>query len=543
MRRFSHVFTALFFIGFTALCYSKSGQNPLEENYRRVQAYVSKTTPYQSVLSSEGRFINVFNPDLVPYIKTELTADRYASLDKLIRPHLSIDLTSKGFAQAAERAEEGAKDDTNYNAIWVRDSGWIFFSMLERSKIDAKEKEKARLLILSLWDYYAKNHQLRRLKTVIANPKLAYQGTMNVPHIRFDGNSQKLDDIYVKGQPQNWNHRQNDAHGIFLMGVAEAWSHGLITEQDLTSARLNVLSLFPAYFKSIDFHQYEDAGTWEEINKVNTSSIAFVVKAFELWAELLRHKPGLRMKLEEFAKTNGVDWNARLLSKLVNDGYSTIKRQLYMGGESPDYPPNDLRFRRADASLFNLILPVPLDRLSLKDKRMVALIIEKLIRPFGVLRYERDSYQSGNYWILEPGKSKGSAPELTGDASSDDLFLARLANLIPGSEAQWFFDSKLAMIRAHLAEQEKDPILREQDIFFAQVHLKRAIGQITGSNQITADGKAIKKWLVPESINTVKINNVYHYLPSPITPLNWAKASLSMALDRVRPLVKDSAKK
>ena len=96
--------------------------------------------------------------------------------------------------------------------------------------------------------------------------------------------------------------------------------------------------------------------------------------------------------------------------------------------------------------------------------------LEKLERPFGVIRYARDSYQSGNYWIKAPGSvKKDGAPALTDDASSDALFTARLANLMPDTEAQWFFDSKLAMIRAHMAKHERDPIMRQQDIFFRPI--------------------------------------------------------------------------
>ncbi|WP_067518929.1 glycoside hydrolase family 15 protein [Endozoicomonas ascidiicola] len=513
------------------------------ENYRKVQTYLSKHPPYQSVLAAEGRFINVFNPELLPYIKAPLNAKRFRKLEKLILPHLTINLTSKGFAQAAERVAEGEKDDTNYNAIWVRDSGWIFFSMLERGQVNAQEKEKARRLILALWDYYATDRQLKRMKAVIDNPKLANQGTMNVLHIRFDGNSPSLDDVYVNGKPQNWNHRQNDAHGIFLMAVAEGWSKGLIKKADLTPSRLKVLSLFPAYFNAIDFATFEDAGAWEEISKVNTSSVAFVVRAMELWGSVLKANADLQNSIEQAAKKEKVKWSNKLLNQLVDKGYATIKRQLTMGGESPDYPPTDLRFRRADAALFNLILPTPLARLSQNEKRQVVTILERLERPFGIIRYARDSYQSGNFWIKAPGASKHKdAPALTGDASSETLFLARLANLIPDTEAQWFFDSKLAMIRAHLAEGEKDKLLQLQDVFFAQVHLKRALGQVTGSygkaGLIAADGNSVADWKVPESINSVKIGDELHYLPSPITPLNWAKASLSMALGRVEFLLK-----
>jgi len=38
--------------------------------------------------------------------------------------------------------------------------------------------------------------------------------------------------------------------------------------------------------------------------------------------------------------------------------------------------------------------------------------------------------------------------------------------------------------------------------------------------------------LTPESINTIEIDGKKFLLPSPIVPLNWAKAALSMALNR-----------
>ena len=63
-------------------------------------------------------------------------------------------------------------------------------------------------------------------------------------------------------------------------------------------------------------------------------------------------------------------------------------------------------------------------------------------------------------------------------------------------------------------------------------HLKRAVGQITGKKQITADGKVVKEMLVPESINTVVIDGKHYYIASPITPLNWAKAGLRIAIEK-----------
>jgi len=68
------------------------------------------------------------------------------------------------------------------------------------------------------------------------------------------------------------------------------------------------------------------------------------------------------------------------------------------------------------------------------------------------------------------------------------------------------------------------------------VHLKRALGQLTGSfdggSVLAANGDVLDPLLPPESINTVIMGRRSHWLPSPITPLNWARATLDMALRR-----------
>jgi hypothetical protein len=214
---------------------------------------------------------------------------------------------------------------------------------------------------------------------------------------------------------------------------------------------------------------------------------------------------------------------------MIEDGLATVKYQLKLGGESPDYKPDDMRYRRADAALSVLIEPSPVEGLSEDEMRHALLIVETLKRPMGVLRYCNDSYQSGNYWIEKPAAGDKDKPALTGDTSSENAFLWRLSKLIPNTEAEWFFDSLLAMDRLYLARITRDPKLREGDLHMAAIHIKRSLGQITGSAP-AADGKEVREWQSPESINTVVIDGHKYYLPSPITPLNWAKAGLDMAL-------------
>lgn len=474
--------------------------------------YLEKAQTYQKVLSHEGQYVMVFNPDIVPYVKNELTREKLGELQHRLTPSLDIQLTDSHFTKAAERFITTEKDETNYDAVWVRDSAWIYFALKKSGQTD-----KAAKLITALWNYYASEKQLERFSAIIKDPSLAKEDKMNVPHIRFNGSSKTFDDVMENGKPQLWNHRQNDAHGLFLLALSDAHKNSLVDMKKATPEQRKVLYLFPIYFEKINYHTFAGAGAWEEISKINTSSIAMVVKALE-------HVQ------DQKDLSRQIGWSRARTQRLIRNGYKTIKKQLYLGGESPQYDPRTPQFRMEDAALFNLFLPWPLKKLTDQDKRYGLTIIEKLVRPFGVIRYRNDSYQGGNYWIKPKEKEQ---PELTGDASSDDLFLTRFKSLTPDSEAQWFFDSKLSMIYSQFHATTLDPLLKEQAKHKAIVHYKRALGQITGGGLkgtiLAADGKPVRDFQVPESINTVIKDGKKYYLASPITPLNWAKASLLMA--------------
>ena len=506
--------------------------NSKETACGKVKAYVASVTPYKQVLSPEGEFIAVFNDEVSGWVREKFGRTLLKKIRSALGSYLRIDLTPRGFAPAAARALEGEKDTTNYDAIWVRDNAWVYYSLLK----DPERRDDAGKLLLALWDYYATPAQVSRFRNIIADPALA-QDAMAMPHIRFDGKSPTLDDVTAGGKLEVWNHRQIDAHGLFFTALGEAIEEGLIKSADLTNERGKVISLYPLFLKRIKFASYEDAGAWEEIPRKNTSSIALATHSLQTWRRIMyggnAARQPLRSRLNSFIDGSGKEtkdaWAEVSLNMLIKEGLDTVKYQLKLGGESPDYKPDNIHFRLADAALVVLIEPSPLEGLSEEEMRQALLIVETLKRPMGILRYRHDSYQAGNYWIEKPSTDGKDMPALTGDTSSANAFLWRLSRLMPDTEAQWFFDSLIALARLHLAEITKDPKLREQDIHFAAVHLKRALGQVTGRT-IASDGKAVKPWQSPESINTVVINGQRHYLPSPITPLNWAKAALSMAL-------------
>jgi hypothetical protein len=410
----------------------------------------TKKILYVQHLASEGDFVMLGNPSFAKYIKNDLVSADLLQLEKILSHSLEIPITPQGFVQAANRSDKEEGDETNYDAVWVRDSVWVYFSLLETSK-----NEKARNLILSLWDYYSSPDQVARFEKNIKDPKLAYEGGMNVPHIRFDSKSPEFKDVTKDGKPEEWNHRQNDAHGLFLLGIAEGYKQGIIKIADFTPSRKSSLNLFVPYLDAIKYWNFPDAGAWEEISKVNTSSVAMVVRALESWEDL----PKL------------VKWNPTLVQKLIKHGYVRIRKNLNAGGESPDHDEFSPNYRREDAALFNLFLPHPLKKLSDAEKLLGLTILEKLIRPYGVIRYPLDSYQAGNYWVKE--QTVEGLPDLTGDSSSSSSFGARFKQFIPSTEAQWFFDSKLSMIYLQFAEKDK------KYLRLAKLHFKRALGQVT----------------------------------------------------------------
>ena len=503
--------------------------------YKKVREHVSIADPAKQVLTPEGEFITVFNDKPVTgWITKKIDMKLLNEISARLSGELRIELNSQGFPPAATRETEGKADNTNYDAIWVRDSVWVYYSLLS----DPSRKDDARKLLLALWDYYSTDAETARFSDIIVHPERSLD-QMAMPHIRFDGSSQPLGDVIVNGKPEVWNHRQIDAHGIFFTALGEAVRSGLVTKDDLTQKRHRVLSLYPLFLKKINFSSYEDAGAWEELPRKNSSSIALATRSIQVWKkvfysdrtplarEFTKKFFDLMQEADKEAKTT---WSSKELQSLEKSGLATVRRQLLLGGESPDYPPGDIRFRLADAALLVLIIPSTLEGLSEAEQRKTLLIVESLKRKAGILRYSNDSYQGGNYWIAVPSANEKDKPTLTGDTSSKDAFLWRLSKLIPDTEAQWFFDSIMTLARLRMAESTKDSALKRLDIHLATIHLKRALGQLTGDRMITADGKSVKPLRSPESINTVVIDGKSYYLPSPITPLNWSKATLGMAI-------------
>jgi hypothetical protein len=444
----------------------------------------------------------VHSPVLAPLLR-----DRYSAKDlKKIRGTLgkSLDFAfdSRGLVRAADRVGVTDNDPTHYDAVWVRDSLWIYLGL----RSDPSQASAANRLLLALADYFSSPAQLARFDAVIANPGIlsgAY-GQMNAVHIRFDRRSPDFADVQDGGKPQVWNHKQNDALGLFLDLFCRAVLEAEVGRREITDTRMAMIARFPKYFAAVKFEAMADAGSWEEIERVNTSSIGLVTSGLE------------RLML---AKTFFPGVKSGEVNALIQRGYATIRHQLALGGESPGYPPADPHFRAGDAALLNLIYPAKLARLTRPDFDRILAAVKPLVGEVGIRRYHGDSYQSGNFWFRDAS---------TDNTSSEASFAGRGSRFIPGSEAQWFFDSWFSVANATLAHRFGDARFHADAVRF----LNRALGQVTGPSAIGADGKPVPALALPESYNTVvdPRTDARAFVPSPITPLNWAKASLRLAL-------------
>lgn len=466
-----------------------------------------------------------------PLMRGNYSAAELGTLESALQPSLEISLTPRGLAQAADRELAGEKDSTNYDAIWLRDTMWVYLGLR------SAKHPQAQTVLIRMLDYLASDAQLRRMDRLISSPQLLKtpKANMEVIHIRFNGASTDFEDVLVGGNPQDWNHKQNDALGLFYDLTWRALAAKEIPTTALTRAHWRVLTGLPCYFDQIRFWEMEEAGPWEEIDRVNTSSIALVTSGLENLGEILKTNSALASEIGAQAKP----WhqercvNRDLLARLTDRGYERIRRQLAAGGESPLYPLSSPKYRRADAALFNAIYPARLKRLTLDDKLTILQINQPLIGRVGIKRYLFDSYQSGNFW-LKPSTGSSEAVSHTDDTSSDESFADRGQQFIPDTEAQWFFDSWVSVIYGQLYKEKRDEILRERQLY----HFNRALAQLTGgtskSKWLGADGKPVPALVPPESYNQLVSGDTHLFVASPITPLNWAKAGLRLALEELK---------
>lgn len=491
----------------------------------------------------EGAFVYYYHPEVKAYLEQPFTPQLLKEIEQRLRPSLEIPFTKEGFTQAVPCPEEDLFGQVSYSAIWVRDCVWHYYGL----KIH--HPEAAAKLLLSLLRFYSTDQQIGRFLDIIqhpekADPELEPMAHMHVPLIRFS--STTLSHHQADGKDQEWNHIQFDSHGLFLLALSDALSAGILPEEELKREHFEVLALFPAFFTQTNYAEKKDAGPWEEALTLNASSAGLVASGLKRIREVIEASPYLTESIEkaierlrqcnhrDLSDTIASAFSRENVERLYSQGLARVEKNLRLGGEAPNVDGQGLD-RRADAALLFLAL---LDHTPFFEKaakiEAILQINAALIGPYGIYRYKYDPYQTLNYWVtfdVPSAISGASTPQLEALAWWNKGYMPHQQP----DDAQWFFDACFADLYYRLSMLQQDKQVRAYYLKHGDIHLKRALGQLTGPDSTASNGAALEALQTPESINTVFDGaGSMRPLPSPICPLSWAKASLQMAIARAQ---------
>ena len=370
---------------------------------------------------------------------------------------------------------DAATSKSGYYNVWVRDNVFVAHAHYLNGRIDA-----AVAVARGLSAFFSK--QLFRFDDII-EARVDRNAPMNRVPIRFDGAS-------LSELPEKWSHAQNDALGYFLWLFCNLAKAGGIP---LTDEGLALLERFVAYFEAIRFWEDEDSGHWEEVRKINASSVGVVVGALTAMKAML-DAPDRR---KDFGPAR-VERSLSLVADLIGHGQRALDEIL----PAECVQPERGKQRRYDAALLFLVNPIGVVDQAMAD-RIVGDVANHLQGEVGIRRYIGDSYWCANY------REMFSPEELSMDFSED--MERRDRYLKNGEEAQWcIFDPIMSAIYG-------DRYLRTglaSDVEKQIAYFDRSLGQITDTLQC------------PEAYFLER----GEYVPNDNTPLLWTQANLWLAL-------------
>jgi len=382
---------------------------------------------------------------------------------------------------AAARLEPG-NEYTGYNNVWVRDNIHIAHAHYVNGHVDIA----CRCVNALAFYFYTHRSRFETIITGEADPA----DPMLRPHIRF--NAATLDEI-----PVTWAHAQNDALGYFVWLFCRLANEGFIAVQ---SHEWDLLGLFALYFRAIGYWQDEDSGHWEEVRKVEASSIGTVVAGLRELQQLLSSP--VRAGVERWSETIA---NKDLVDMLLQKGHTTLKQILPY--ECIQCDPD--KKRANDSALLYLIYPLRVVDNDMAD-RILSNVANHLTGEHGIRRYSGDSFWCADYKLLQSQEAR------TSDFSQD--ISTRNGLLQKGEEAQWcIFDPLISTIYGERFLKTRDERHLRKQIH----HLRRSLSQLTGP------GSGFPEYRCPE---------LYYledgrYVPNDVTPLLWTQANLMVALE------------
>jgi hypothetical protein len=377
-----------------------------------------------------------------------------------------------GLFAATGELESGSV--TGYQNAWVRDNVMIANSFRLRGHTAI-----ARGTAQGLTDYFHKHQQ--RFRNIIKSPEVK-EKIQERPHIRFNART-------LGENAETWPHAQNDALG-YALWLRFKMANAKEGNFPLDAAAWEIFSLFPAYFRAIEYWHDRDSGTWEETRKVNNSSVGVVVAGLK---EMKKHLLHLRKSGQDLPSTDARDLLVTIDS-LLEKGRERLNATLPF-----ECPPQ----RLIDGATLFLVHPVDVVQSRTLEDSIMHLIEARLRGPKGIKRYLGDSYFCQDYDRWFPPEEQAA------DFSNAIEF--RDALLEPGCEAQWsLFDPVLSIIYGQRYLETHKP----GDLDYQTFYFNRSL------SQLTEDGKCPELYFLHED----------EFVANDHTPLAWTQANQALAL-------------
>ena len=358
-------------------------------------------------------------------------------------------------------------DETGMADAWLRDSACIGLALLKSGRRDVASK--AVRAIIKCFESVSD-----RIEDIISSGQAPEDDTLRPP-VRFVGQ---------QSIPQyEWANAQNDAIGYGLLFIGESVKDGILpNDPSLTK----LIDLLINYLEVVSYWQDEDSGHWEEIKKLNASSIGTVIS-------------GLRAVRE--TATNKVK-----LEALIARGEDTLQGILPFESKTPD---NE---REYDAAQIFLVEPQQLIT-GEQAARIINGVEKALVGDHGIRRYNGDSYWGPDY------REHFQLGSRAIDFSNPKNMALRDYYLNSDDEAQWtLFDPMIALYYIHQYEAARSESDKKQaDKFIA----RSLISVVTHEKP---NGEIV--WRIPESFFKQK----GEWVPNDHLGLLWSQANLLQSL-------------
>lgn len=358
-------------------------------------------------------------------------------------------------------------DETGMANAWLRDSACIGLQLLKVG--DNELAGRAASGILRCLNSIRPN-----LKEAIAAGDIAQHDNLRPP-IRFTGQD---------SEPLNeWANAQNDALGYGLLFIGTAAKADVCSPNDEDLATIEDVV---RYLDKVEYWQDADSGHWEELKKVNASSIGTAVSGLTAVEELVQDK--------------------QLVQQLIGKGREALGTILPNESLTPGVE------RDHDSALIFLVQPQ-----NILDPEMAARVIQDaqqyLMGEHGFRRYNGDSYWGPDY------REHFLVGDRAADFSQPEDMARRDSYTFPGGEAQWtIFDPMVAAYYSKQYQVTGSP----EDAAQAKKFMARSLDAIIEHPK--SDGTVV--WRLPELFFLEK----GQWVPNDHLGLLWGQANLLAGL-------------